>query len=99
MTRQLDYHLARARSAGAARTTGNRASLSATVEPVLIAMRRIHRERGIAFDRIAAPDLTVACDPVDLTEIVSNLLDNAGKWAASQCVVSWTLHGHDGVAS
>ena len=93
MARQLDYHLARARSAGAARTTGNHASLRATVEPVLIAMRRIHRERGIAFDMVAVPDLTIACDPVDLTEIVSNLLDNAGKWAASQCLVSWVREG------
>ena len=93
MTRQLDYNLARARSAGAARTTGSRSSLSATVEPVLIAMRRIHREREIAFDMVAAPDLTVACDPVDLTEIVSNLVDNAGKWAASQCLVSWVRTG------
>ena len=93
MARQLDYHLARARSAGSARTTGNHASLRATVEPVLIAMRRIHRERGIDFDMTAAPDLTIACDPVDLTEIVSNLLDNAGKWAASQCFVSWNRTG------
>jgi signal transduction histidine kinase len=93
MTRQLDYHMARARSAGAARTTGNRTSLTATVEPVLMAMRRIHRERGIDFEMTAAPDLTVACDPVDLTEIVSNLLDNAGKWAASQCLVSWVRTG------
>ena len=94
MTRQLDYHLARARSAGAVQTTGaNRASLAATVEPMLKAMRRIHRERAIAFDLIPAPDLTVACDPVDLTEIVSNLLDNAGKWAASRCTVSWVARG------
>ena len=93
MARQLDYHMARARSAGAARTTGSRSSLSATVEPVLTAMRRIHRERGIDFDMTAAPDLTIACDPVDLTEIVSNLVDNAGKWAASQCLVSWVRTG------
>ena len=93
MTRQLDYHLARARSAGAARSTGNRASLRATVDPVLVAMRRIHSERRISFDMIPAPDLTIACDPVDLTEIVSNLLDNAGKWATSQCFVSWSCSG------
>lgn len=93
MTRQIDYHLARARSAGAARATSNRASVSATVEPVLSAMRRIHRERGIAFEMVAAPDVTVACDPVDLTEIVSNLVDNAGKWAVSRCVVSWSVTG------
>ena len=93
MTRQLDYHLARARSAGSVQLRGKRASLSDTVAPVLIAMRRIHRERGIAFDMVAAPDLTVACDPVDLTEIVSNLLDNAGKWAASRCDVSWIGRG------
>lgn len=93
ITRQLDYHLARAGSAGSARTPGNRVSLIASVEPILVAMRRIHRERGIAFDKIAAPDLTLACDPVDFAEIVSNLLDNAGKWAASQCFVSWTCTG------
>lgn len=93
MTRQIDYHLARARSAGAARTTGNQASLIVTVEPVLRAMRRIHRERGIAFDMTPAPDLTVACEPVDLTEIVSNLLDNAGKWATTRALISWVGMG------
>ena len=95
MTRQIDYHLARVRSAGAARTTGNRASLDGTVTPVMTAMRRIHRERGIAFDLIDSPDATVACDPLDLTEIVSNLLDNAGKWAASQCTTSWVCTDTD----
>ena len=93
MTRQIDYHLARVRSAGAARTTGNRASMRATVAPVLSAMRRIHRERGITFDLVESPDLTVACDPLDLTEIVSNLVDNAGKWAASRCTVGWSRTG------
>ena len=93
VTRQIDYHLARARSAGAARTTSNRAAVSASVEPVVRAMRRIHRERGIAFELIDAPDLTVACDPLDLTEIVSNLIDNAGKWAESKCTVRWEREG------
>ena len=91
VTRQLDYHLARARSAGASSGPRHRAPLRATLEPVLIAMRRIHRERHVKFEMIPAPDLTIACDPDDLTEIMSNLLDNAGKWATERCIVSWSL--------
>lgn len=90
VTRQLDYHLARAGSAGASSRTLHRAPLRATLDSVLIAMRRVHRERDVNFEMVPAPDLIIACDPGDLTEILSNLLDNAGKWATARCLVSWT---------
>ncbi len=33
-------------------------------------------------------DLIVACDPHDLTEMIGNLIDNAGKWSREHVVVS-----------
>ena len=87
IARQLDWHLARARSAtgeGAVRQT----PLPAALEPLLSAMARLHQNRGISFTG-DGPPLTLAIDPEGFAEILSNLLDNAGKWATSAVRVHW----------
>lgn len=91
IARQLDWHLARARSAtgeGAVRQT----PLPATLEPLLSAMARLHQSRGISFAG-DGPPLTLAIDPESFAEILSNLLDNAGKWATSAVRVHWAAEG------
>ncbi len=89
MQRQIDYHLARARSSGSRQIAGSRSELVATVAPLLMAMKRIYPDKNF----VAAEDIgnapAVACDPDDLNEILSNLLDNAGKWAASTIWIEW----------
>jgi signal transduction histidine kinase len=90
IARQLDWHLARARSAtgeGAVRQT----QLPAALEPLLSAMARLHQNRGIRFAG-DGPPLTLAIDPESFAEILSNLLDNAGKWATSAVRVHWEVH-------
>lgn len=94
MQKQIDFHLARARSAAAHPAPGQVASLLATVRPLIHAFSRLHRAREISFVLVSDHDLTVACDPVDLTEILSNLLDNAGKWASATCTISWQRQGN-----
>jgi signal transduction histidine kinase len=89
MKRQIEYHLARARSAAVFVAPGQSSSISATLEPLLSAMKRLHRSREISFVAANIDDVDVACDPSDLAEILSILLDNAGKWARSTCTVSW----------
>jgi signal transduction histidine kinase len=91
MQRQIDFNLARARTAAATHTPGLAASLRATLEPIISAMKRLHLARGITFCCGAFPDVTVAADQVDLGEILSSLLDNAGKWAASRVMISWAV--------
>lgn len=91
MQRQIDYHIARARAVGPGRTPGVATEIAGAVEPILGAMRRLHAGRDIDFvvDPDARADARVACDPVDLGEMISNLLDNAGKWARARVVIGW----------
>lgn len=93
MQRQIDLHLARARSAAVRPFRGQSANLGAVVERLITAFRRLYQGRGIAFVTEPGGNVLVACDEVDLVEILSNLLDNAGKWAVNRCTIRWSEHG------
>ena len=97
MAQQIEYQLARARSAAGTRIPGATSVLPDLIDPIVAAMRRLHPD--IAFDLLSRPagSVTLSIDPVDLSELLSILLDNAGKWAAH--AVSVTLEeGEDGLA-
>lgn len=87
MARRLDWHLARARAA-AGQGAVIETSLPNALEPLISAMRRLHAARRIIFTA-DGPPLRVAIDPDAFAEILSNLLDNAGKWARTQVEVRW----------
>jgi signal transduction histidine kinase len=89
MRRQIDYNLARARSAVALPIAGRHVSLQETLNPLLSAMPRLHAGRNVTITVAEGPDLSVLCDDVDLGEILSNIIDNACKWCASSVHVSW----------
>jgi signal transduction histidine kinase len=78
--RQLDYHMMRARAAGR-RETGYVANASTLVQQIVTAMQRLHGARNISFVVDIPAGTTVNCDEGDLAEILSNLIDNACKWA------------------
>lgn len=88
MRRQIDYQMARARAAASRNALGAATKVSASLEPMLQAMRRLHGRRGIAFELSVPADLIVAVESQDFGEMVANLVDNAGKWAASQVQVT-----------
>jgi signal transduction histidine kinase len=56
--------------------------------PIVEAMRRLHAGRSVTIETDIAPGFDVRCDPGDLAEILSNLIDNACKWAVSEVRVS-----------
>jgi signal transduction histidine kinase len=89
MQRYIDYYTNRARMAAIARLPGQRASLKAAVEPVISAMKRLYRGRKLSICLGDFPDVNAATDEVDLEEMVSNLIDNACKWAKSRVMISW----------
>jgi signal transduction histidine kinase len=91
IARQLDWHLARARAAaghGPVRHT----QLPGALEPLLSAMTRLHQNRSIAFTA-DGPPTSLVIEPEAFAEILSNLLDNAGKWAVSHVNVEWRSEG------
>lgn len=93
MQRQIDFQLARARHAAAQPLPGKIAKVQPLAQRLAEAFTRLYRQRGIEFVLEASGDLEVACNADDLTEILSNLLDNAGKWAAQRCTIRWYQKG------
>lgn len=86
MQRQIDYHLARVRSGGTRIGLATRISVAELLPPLLAAMRRCYPDKR--FDAKVPDGYSVAMDEDDLSEILNNLLDNAGKWTVSEVVVS-----------
>jgi len=91
IVRQLDWHLARARAV-AGQGPVQQTQLPAALAPLISAMTRLHQNRGISF-AVTGPPICLAIDPDAFAEILSNLLDNAGKWAAAEVLVSWQPDG------
>ena len=86
--KQVDYHLARAQAAAAARLPGARAVLGPVVDGLVRAMQRIHAGRNL--DWVVRPmpaTLVFRGEEQDLQEMLGNLLDHACKWAASRVEV------------
>lgn len=94
MAQQIEYHLARARSAALAKTSGQSSRLPDLFAPLLAAMRKLHA--GKRFDLQPGAALSVAVDPADLAELLSILLDNAGKWARQTITITITAQGDHG---
>ncbi|OQW75410.1 MAG: hypothetical protein BVN32_11290 [Proteobacteria bacterium ST_bin14] len=93
MRRQIDYHMARASAAGT-RVTGCVANVAALVTQIVDVMQRLHFDRDLTY-RIEVPrDIQVNCEAGDLTEMLSNLIDNASKWATRNvAITASTLDG------
>jgi signal transduction histidine kinase len=91
IARQLDWHLARARAA-AGQGPVRHTQLPAALAPLISAMTRLHQNRGIFF-AADGPPTSLVIEPEAFAEIVSNLLDNAGKWASTEVCVRWRTEG------
>jgi signal transduction histidine kinase len=84
MWRQIDYHLAHARSAASAASPAARASVAESAEGLTRALQRLHAERNLRIELDAPASHAFRGQREDLDEMLGNLLDNACKWAYSQ---------------
>jgi signal transduction histidine kinase len=82
MRRQVDYHLARARSVASSASPGARASIAASAEGIARVLQRLHAERGVLIEIDAPASHAFLGQREDLDEMLGNLLDNACKWAS-----------------
>jgi signal transduction histidine kinase len=87
MKRQIDYHMSRAASAGT-RMTGSVTNVAEMVKQIVDVMRRLHVDRSLTFMIDVSSDVEVSCDSDDLFEILSNLIDNAAKWAKTTVAIA-----------
>lgn len=90
MERQIEYQLARARSAAGRRPSGLGVVLPDAIVPILRAMERLHPDKRFILDTAGCTGMALPFDPVDYVEVLSILLDNAGKWARCAVTVRMT---------
>ncbi len=93
MRRQIDYHLAHARSAAASASPGGRASIAASAEGIVRALERLHAERDLSIEIDVPASHAFRGQLEDLDEMLGNLLDNACKWARAQVRLTCSKEG------
>jgi signal transduction histidine kinase len=93
LRRLIERHLKRARTAGGA-APGAQCDLAEDLPALVAVVQGIYRERALEVDWRVAEGLTCRVDRQDLLELLGNLLDNAGKWAAARVRVAvWARGG------
>ena len=89
MEQQIAYQLARARSSVGKKPSGRGTAIPQCALPVLQAMQRLHPDKTFTLETGACRDMILPLDPVDFSEVLSILLDNAGKWARRNVTLSF----------
>ena len=93
MARQIEWHLARARAAGAHGVLGARTGVAEVARDLEFSLERLYRERALAIELRDLADLVFQGDPQDLEEMLGNLMDNACKWARCRVRVTGSRRG------
>jgi signal transduction histidine kinase len=93
MRRQIDYHLAHARSATASASPAARASIATSAEGLVRALEKLHAERDLSIEIAAPASHAFRGQREDLDEMLGNLLDNACKWARARVMLTCSNEG------
>ena len=88
MTRQVSFYLDRARAAARATSSGASTELSPVVAALARTFAKVYAERGLKFEIVDGEGIRFRGESQDLTDLIGNLLDNAGKWARSRVVIA-----------
>ena len=82
MRDQLAYYLERARAAVAASKIGSATEVTPVVRGLVRTFEKIYRDRDVTFAETGSEGIRFLGERQDLEEMIGNLVDNAGKWAA-----------------
>jgi signal transduction histidine kinase len=93
MSRQINYHLARARAAASGPSGLSRCAVDVCAEALIRTVLKLHAARTLEISSTITPDLCAKVQREDLDEMLGNLLDNACKWANSKVVLSAARSG------
>ena len=94
MSRQVNYHLARARAAASGAAGAARCLVAPCAGALVRALLKLHAGRALEISSTVAPDLFVRVQREDLDEMLGNLFDNACKWASSNVVLQAERSGN-----
>ena len=87
MSRQVNYHLARARAAASGAAGAARCPVASCVDALVRTLLKLYASRALDISSTIAPDLCARVQREDLDEMLGNLMDNACKWATSRVVL------------
>jgi signal transduction histidine kinase len=87
MRRQIDYQIARARAAASRSVPGVFAHVASTVSNIVTAMKRLYGDKNLHICADVDAQCAALCDPMDLNEMLANLIDNACKWATEAITI------------
>jgi signal transduction histidine kinase len=87
MQREIDYQIARARAAVSRSVPGVFAPVAPAVSNIISAMRRLYSSKMLQFHVDIDERCVALCDPMDLNEMLANLIDNACKWAKNTVAI------------
>jgi signal transduction histidine kinase len=87
MRRQVTFYLDRARAAARARIFGAATEVKPVVDGLVRTYEKLHDDRPLTFDVELQPGLKFRGEAQDLTDLIGNLLDNAGKWARERVAI------------
>jgi signal transduction histidine kinase len=88
MRDQIAFYLDRARAAARGGAIGATTEVAPAVAALLRAFAKIYGDKGVAFSCEPAGGLRFLGERQDLEEMIGNLLDNAGKWAARRAEIA-----------
>ena len=87
MHRQVSFYLDRARAAARAGAAGSATEVRPVIEGLVRTFEKVYRDRELTFAVEAPEGLRFRGESQDLTDLIGNLLDNAGKWARERVVI------------
>jgi signal transduction histidine kinase len=90
MRRQVTFYLDRARAAARAGSVGAATEVRPIIDGLVRTFDKVYRDRDLNFSVHIPEGLRFRGEGQDLTDLVGNLLDNAGKWASEKIdVAAW----------
>ena len=95
MRDQVSHYLDRARMAASAGAIGRVTPFEAAAEPLVRALERINRDKGIEIRMSVDRDAKFQGEKQDLEEMLGNLLDNACKWGRKTVYLKATVSALD----
>ena len=99
MRDQVAYYLERARAAVAARKIGSATEVTPVVQALVRTFEKIYRDRNILFVETGVTGLRFFGERQDLEEMIGNLVDNAGKWAAREVTINVSAEFQDAASA
>jgi len=87
MSRQVSFYLDRARAAARANSPSAATELRPVIDGLVRTFEKVYRDRRLNFEVSAPEGLRFRGEPQDLTDLIGNLLDNAGKWARERVTI------------